>query len=232
MANRMIRRRPTNGLARFFCHLLLVAVVTGSCTGCNIVVLLGYLISGPPSIEPEFDKQTSTSLRDDDKQIAVICYAPKELKFNEDDIDTTLAKHVAHRLNSNGMTVLSPDRVQAWLDQNDDWDSPAEVGKALEVDWVISINLEEYSLYEKGVTNLYRGRTNAMVQVFDMSEGNGHEVFSHELVSVYPIRQPKPTSEISYNRFKLLYLSRLSDEMGRLFYEHYAGDNIQHGVLD
>lgn len=213
-------------------QLLLLAVVTSACTGCNLIVGLGYFIGGPPSIEPVFDQQTKISLRDDDKTVAVVCFAPKELKFDVDDIDASLARHVAHQLSSHGVNVIRPGQVQAWLDSNDDWDSPAEVGRALEVDWVIYIDLEEYSLFEKNVSNLYRGRTSAMVKVFDMNDGQGHELFKQELVSQYPIRQPVPTSDVSYNRFKMLYMTFLSNQIGRMFYEHFTADDIGHGVLN
>ena len=211
---------------------LCMALVAAACAGCKTVVLLGYLIGGPPSIEPEFDKQTKMSLKDDDKRIAVVCYAPKELKFDVEDVDAELAQHVAMRLNGHGMKVIAPSAVQNWLDQHDDWDSPAEVGRAVEADWVVYIDMQEYSLYEKGTMQLYRGRTTAMVKVFDMNEDEGEEIFAKEVVSVYPIRVAKPAHEIPRDRFKALYMSRLSDEIGHLFYEHFAGDEIAHGVVD
>jgi len=213
-----------------FFPLMGVALMAIACSGCNAVILAGYLIGGPPTIKPEFMVQTNMSLKDDDKTVAVVCYAPKELKFDVDDVDAQLALHVAHRLNSHDIKVLNPQRVQKWLDNNDDWYSPSEVGEALEADWVVYIDMREYTLYEKGSTNLYRGRTTAMVQVVDMSDGE--VVFDKELVSVYPLRAPKPTGEISRERFKALYLSRLSEEIGQLFYEKFAGEEIAHGFLD
>jgi hypothetical protein len=36
---------------------------------------------------------------------------------------------------------------------------------------------------------------------------------------------------MSYYDFRRLYMSRLSEEIGWLFYEHYAGDDIPHGAL-
>lgn len=223
---------PRQPRRRMFGPLFCMAIVCIACTGCKAVVFLGYLIGGPPSIEPEFDKQTKFSLKDDGKRIAVVCYAPKELKFDIEDVDVELARYVAMRLNGHGMKVIAPAAVQNWLDKNDDWDSPAEVGRALEADWVVYIDMQEYSLWEKGSMELRRGRTTAMIKVFDMNEGDGEEIFTKELVSVYPIRAPKPAHEMKRERFKSLYMSRLSDEIGQLFYEHFAGDEIAHGVVD
>ncbi len=229
LSGRSFRGSRVLGMSRW----LMVAVLLTFNSGCTsgMLVGLGYLIGGPPSIAPIFDQQQGFSLKDDDKKIAVVCYAPKELKFDVDDVDAEIAKQVAYRLNNKGMKVIAPAVVQHWLDHNDDWDSPAEIGVALEADWVIYIDMEEYSLYEKGSTKLYRGRTSAMVEVYDMSDGAGHEIFAHELTSTYPLRQAASTDDIPKQRFKSLYMSYLGEEIGKIFYPHYAGDSIPHGVL-
>ncbi|HEX6985781.1 MAG TPA: hypothetical protein VF170_10400, partial [Planctomycetaceae bacterium] len=66
--------------------------------GCNYVVGLGYLLGGPPSIEPEFDRATNKSLGDKDVTVAVACYAPTELKWDNAEIDREVAEFVSHRL--------------------------------------------------------------------------------------------------------------------------------------
>ena len=41
--------------------------------GCQQFVILSYLIGGPPSIEPDFDKETGICLKDKKKTVAVVC---------------------------------------------------------------------------------------------------------------------------------------------------------------
>jgi hypothetical protein len=50
-----------------------------------------------------------------------------------------------------------------------------------------------------------------------------------EKVSKFPQQQPMSASETSYGNFKGQYLSRLSDEIGRFFYEYYLSDEIGAG---
>lgn len=196
--------------------------------GCNYVILAGYLIGGPPSIEPDFDALTKKSMTAKDVTVAVVCYAPTEIKWDFDAVDTEVAKYVTYRLHQHEVQVVNPDRIRAWLDENSDWDEPSEIGSAFDVDYVIYIDLEKFSLYEENSANLYRGRAEGMVSVFEIDDFDGGEkIYSKELTSRYPLAVPRSTSEVTYSSFKRQYLSRLSEEIGRLFYEHYHGDDIQ-----
>ena len=205
----------------------LAAVCLLTLPGCNYFILLGYLIGGPPSIEPEFDAMTRKSLTDEGVTVAIVCYAPTELKWDFDEIDHELAKYVAYRLHENYIATVNPDMVRAWLDEHPDWDKPEEIGRAFNTTHVIYIDLQNYGLYEPNSANLYRGRADGMVNVFEMYEDGGSEkVFTKDFTSVYPLQMPRSTSEVSYPVFKREYLSRLSTEIGRLFYPWYNGDDI------
>ena len=200
-------------------------------SGCNYFILLGYLIGGPPSIEPDFDSMTKKSMTDKDVTVAVVCYAPTELKYDFDNVDREVAKYVSFRLGQHQIQFANPDIVWAWLDRNPDWDRPEEVGEALDVNYVVYIDLHAFSMFEEGSQTLYRGRAEAMVSVFEMAEdGSGDKIYSKEITSQYPIRAPRSSSEVTYPTFKKQYLSRLSEEIGRLFFEHYAGDDIPDAV--
>jgi hypothetical protein len=209
-----------------------VLLLAAPAIGCmNEMVMLAYLIGGPPSIEPDFDAQTNKSMTAKDVTVAVVCYAPTEVRFDFADIDKELGTYVAHRLHQHHVQVVSPDRIHAWLDENPDWDKAEEIGQAFEAAYVVYIDLENYSLYEKNSANLYRGRSEAIVSVFEMdADGHGEKIYSKEVHSEFPLHAPRSTSEVTYQTFKRQYLSRLSEEIGRLFYEHYFGDNISDGT--
>ena len=149
--------------------VLLMCTVT---SGCNYLVIFGYLIGGPPSVEPEFDKETKESMTDEDVRVAVVCFAPNE----------------------------------------------------------INIDLNEFTLYEEGSPNLYRGRSESIVSVWKMDDDNHAEkIFSSEKTSKYSMHQPVSSGDKTYLTFKGEYLTRLSDEIGRFFYEYYVADEIATG---
>lgn len=211
--------------------MLFALFAGGTASGCNYVVMLGYLIGGPPSIEPDFDAMTKLSMTDKDVTVAVVCYAGTELKWDFDEVDLEVSKYVSNRLFLHKIQVVDPDRIRDWIDKHEDWDKPEEIGAAFKTKYVIYIDLHKYSLYEENSANLFRGRAEALVSVFEMDEeGNGEKIYTKELKSEYPLAAPRATSEVTYGRFKKEYLSRLSEEIGRLFYEHYNGDDMADAI--
>lgn len=213
-------------------RVLSVLAAAAGASGCNWIILLGYLIGGPPSIEPEFDVETQKSMTDKDVVVAVVCYADKTIKWDFDSIDHEVAKYVTFRLHEHQVKVIDPDRIRAWLDQHDDWDRPEEIGEAFRCRYVVYIDLLSFSLYEESSSQLYRGRSEAVVSVteVDPETGDGEKIFSKEVLSRFPIHAPRSTAEVTYSSFKREYLSRLSEEVGRLFYEHYNGDDVVDGT--
>jgi len=206
----------------------LLALLTILGAGClKQILFLGYLIGGPPSIEPDFEVQTKKSFTDYDVTVAVVCYAPERLKWDFVDVDKNIAKYVSHRLNQHKVKVINPDRVQQWLDENGDWDTADEIGAAFKTTYVVDININDYSLYEKGSQTLFRGRAEVFVTVWEMNEdGTGEPIYRKEIKSIWPLAAPRSTSDVTYVRFRMLYLQRLSERIGRLFYEYYNGDDI------
>lgn len=209
-------------------RVLLLLAVALAASGCNYFIAAAYLIGGPPSIEPDFDHETGKSMTAKDVTVVVLCYAPKEVKFDFHDVDYEMAKYVANQMFRRKIQVINPDRVHDWLDRNPDWNTPAEIGAYFKSTYVVNIELSSFSLYEKDSVDLYRGRSEATVSVWEMDEDkeDGEPIFSRDITSVYPLATARSTYDTKYTAFKRQYLERLSEEIGRLFYEHYHGDDI------
>ena len=60
--------------------------------------------------------------------------------------------------------------------------------------------------------------------------GNEGVLSDEEIISKFPLQAARSTSEVTYSNFKQLYLARLSEEIGRLFYEYYNGDDIPDAI--
>lgn len=207
-------------------QLLLVVLMAGALTGCNYLLFAGYLIGGPPSIEPEFDSETGLSMTAKDVTVAVVCYAPKDVKWDFANIDHDLAKKVAYRMFQKKIKVINPDRVRDWLDRNPNWDSPDEIGAAFGATYVVHIEVNQFSLYEKNSSDLFRGRSEVLVNVWQMEGETGEQIFSRDVESLYPRAVPRSTYDTKYTTFKREYVELLSDDIGKLFYEFYNGEDI------
>ena len=213
------------------CGVLALAVLTACQAGCAQSVLLGYLIGGPPSIEPDFDAQTGLSFTDEGIVVAVVCYAPNELKWDFEKVDQEVANAVAQRLFQAQVKVIDPDYIRAWVEEHPDWERPEEIGAAFEVDYVVDIEINSFSLYEENSSTLYRGRTDAQVNVVQMTdpeagEADGERIYSKQVDLIYPTRVPRSTQEESYVQFKRDYMSRLSETIGWIFTDRFHGDMI------
>ena len=207
--------------------LLAVMLLCMVASGCNYLVIFGYLLGGPPSVEPEFEKETKESLTDKDVRVAVVCFAPNEIKYSFESIDHELAQYVAFQLFAHKIKVVPPDLVKGWLEENKDWDKPEEIGVHFKVTYVIYIDLNEFTLYEEGSPNLYRGRSESIVSAWKMDDdGHAEKIFSAEKTSKYPVHQPVSSGDKTYMTFKGEYMTRLSDEIGRFFYSYFVADEI------
>ena len=92
-----IRQRSTRLITRTRRTACWCALLVGclALPGCNAVVLVGYLIGGPPSIEPDFDATTGNSMTAKGVTVAVVCYAGNDLQLTTSELDKKLAKQVA-----------------------------------------------------------------------------------------------------------------------------------------
>ena len=211
-----------------FCML---AVMLSCLSGCNYLIFFGYLIGGPPQLEPVFEKQTNQSFTDRGVRVAVVCYADNELKYQYDSIDHLVAVGVAARLKQNHVEVVNSEAVRVWLEENPDWDTPDEVGAEFDATFVVYVDVSDFSLYEHDSRHLFRGRTEAIVSVYEMkADGEGKRIFNHDLSSEFPRLGPRSASEVSYDSFRSEYLLRVSEEIGRMFYPYGSGDDVGSGT--
>lgn len=224
---------------RFHCQLptvllmkfSLIALLLVSIPGCNYFLLLGYLIGGPPQIEPLFEKETKKSMTDKDVRVAVVCYASDELKYQFDNLDHIIASRITNQLASKKIETVPYDEIRTWLKDNPDWDTAVEVGAEFDVNFVVYIDVSGFSLYERDSNTLFRGRCDAIVSVYEMkTDGDGKRIFSREINSVFPLQVPRSASDVSYDTFRMEYIWRLSDEIGRLFYPYLNGDDISYAA--
>ena len=195
--------------------------------GCAQFVLLGLLIGGPPHIEPDFDRETGDSLVGSESKVAVICYADPKIKLKYSKVDVEVATYVTRLMQINRINVIEPDMVRAWLDAHPDWETAAEVGRALKADYVIEIEIRDFDLYEPHSTTLFRGRTTAYLNTYKLhGDKPAERVFSRDVNFMFPTKVPRSAYESTELAFKREFLSRLGEEIGFMFYPSYNGDKI------
>lgn len=179
-------------------------------TGCMQLLLTGAFIFKGMETPPEFEGLSGS-------KTAVVCRPLVELQYSSSDAADQVAREVGVLLREKvkKVNIVNPQKVEQWVDEHE-WESFSEVGKATKADYVIGIELEEFSLYQ-GQT-IFQGRARVHVTVHDMKK-SGDVVYEKSLPSiVYPPSAGVPTGEWTEEQFRRQFTHVVADQIGRSFY--------------
>ena len=190
-------------------------------TGCSTLLTVAYLIA-PEDTPAEFP-----GLRG--KHVVVICKPIVELEFSDAGTSRELATAVSSQLRTNvrKAKLIDQQEVAKWVDENA-WVDYTSVGRALDADMVVGIDLAEFRLHEG--STLYRGRATAHIRVFDVAKKA--VVFEKRLDDyTFPADSAIPTSDRSESQFRAMFLEILSRKISRCFHAYdsrttFADDSL------
>jgi len=198
-------------IVRRYGYLLGLILLLGAGGCANVLATAMYVVRGT-NVPPEYEGMKG-------KKVAVVCRALVGLKYQDSRVAKDLAHEVGRLLKTNGskIEVIDARKVDKWTDENS-WDDYGEVGKAVNADLVLGIDMEHFELYQ-GQT-LYQGRSNLTVHLYDCKKEND-VVFEKTLPQcVYPPNTCVQTSEKQESQFRREFIQVLADQIGRYFYEH------------
>lgn len=160
-----------------------------------------------------------------EKTVAVVCVTDSTA-YGPDTLSSTVNKAVSLQLKQNvrKCTVVSPAKVSQWIDSNG-WNQSnfVEIGRGVEADMVVAIDLGSYTIKE-GQT-LYKGRCDLTVTVYDISQG-GKVVYSTGATDYTFPPNGRPAIQTTERQFETVYLAKLTDQIARLFYDSDALDKV------
>ena len=203
------RRRWLPGLS--------ILALTATAGGCTQLLLTSLFMLSKYETPPEF-----TELKG--KKTAVVCRPLVELQYSSSSAADQLARVTGMLLKQKGkkIEIVNPQKIESWTDEHD-WDDFAEVGKAVKADYVVGIEIEEFSLYQ-GQT-IYQGKARVRVTVHDMQK-DGDIAFEKQLPEiVYPPSAGIPTSEKSEEEFRRQFTGIVAEQIGRVFYAYDHRDD-------
>ena len=199
----------------------LAAVLVAPAAGCSTLLTVAYLVR-PNDMPAEF-----AGLKG--KKVAVVCRPVVELEFSDAGSGRELAALVDGYLvqNVRRVKVVGQQEVARWIDENS-WVDYLTVGKSLDTDHVVGIDLEEFRLHEG--STLFRGRACLTVRVFDIRKGE--KVFEKRIDDyAYPSSGGVPTSDTSEIQFRATFLDMVARQIARSFHayesrEYFAEQNL------
>jgi hypothetical protein len=135
--------------------------------------------------------------------------------------DGELAALVAQQLrkrtqeNKEKVIVVDPSRTR---NQALSGRTLQEIGTQFKADYVVALEIQNLTLYEKGTTMLYRGNIDMVVRVVDVKQGEGAAIFNEPLRCEYPgMRGPIDTAEMNVMQFRSRFLNKVAGDVARLF---------------
>ena len=200
-------RGTSRGASRAALFLILAASILPA-AGCGL--LINVLYPGN-MVDPLYDGL-------EERRVAIVCGGATGT-FGPSVASQMLPKKVAALLRRNvrKIELIDQEEIEKWIDSND-WLDYQEIGRGVEADIVVAIDLASLSLTD-GPT-LYKGRADVKVTAYDMTKG-GAVVFSSEPAPViYPKTAGYHTTGMTEADFQRQFIAVLAREVAKNFYAY------------
>lgn len=197
------------------------------CGGCDPATM-AYFLMPETKDAPELRRLAS----DDKKKevrVAILTHTQLETRPELIQADRQLAENLAKQLrercaeNKEKVTILPTRRVEEYKNAHPRWHDPLEVGRELKVDYVIYLEINSLSLYEKGNSNLlYRGRASISVALVDVNHPDDNPEQT-EITAEYPSEARGPidaSMDTSPMQFRAAFLTYVSKRLSWCFTGH------------
>ena len=160
----------------------------------------------------------------EDSSVAIVVLTDSS-SYGPDPLSDKIEHYVATKLlgNIEDIELISNRDIENWVDING-WDETEleELGKGVEADFVLAINIDDYSIRE-GAT-IYKGRSELTVTVVDTATGKVTHTMGPNHME-YP-ENGRPAIQSNDRKFESFYLSWLTERIARQFYSHDPNTDV------
>ncbi len=223
--------RPANQVAHVSACMLL-AVMLGCLSGCSLFVMAGKMFYGDPVFKSAFTNMTGVDLSKEDKTVLVLCTAPQAIKRELPSLEYDLVETVVKKMKYRGIAVVPPDEVAKFIDnQGGVWTSVDDFVGEFETDYIIYIDINQYSYLEQNSQDMFRGRSRGSIHTYQVQtigdQETASEIFVADFAAEFPEHHPVSFEQFGSPRvFQHRFADYLSEEFGRKFYSYRLGDGF------
>jgi hypothetical protein len=211
--------------------LAMLAAGGGLCVGCDAATLAYFFL--PESREPAKIKSlASADSKKPAPKVVILTWSGLETRSEFIHADRQISELLGARLAKladdygEKLQMIPPRKVENYKNRHPRWqqEDPAEIGRNLEADYVIYLEITALSLYEQGSANqLYKGRAQINVELIDVNhpdESPSQKAFS----CTYPsdARGSEPAGlDMSAAQFREQFFAAVAKNLAQYF-SHYA----------
>jgi hypothetical protein len=159
---------------------------------------------------------------------------PELVRSEAPSLDVELVEGVTAHLRRNDINVLRHDEIASWIDDRGGlWGEPSELAQKLaaefKVDYVVHIDVEQFTFHEENSADLLRGNTIANITAFAVADQASPvlQVFVREFRSTYPQNYPVSKENMSQKVFEKRYVDSVGLALAQLFYNHRLSEEIE-----
>jgi hypothetical protein len=216
--------------------MLLGLLLLAPLSGCQIVIGVLTTLQGFPKDDADFKKQTNGRRLDEKgKKVAILSTSESSAQSELPSLDLDVIAELTRRFQAQKIKVVDSHKINNWIDDNggiSDASDLAEIGPKFGADFIVLIKFNDFGFLEENSRNLYRGHAAGTVVVVELKPAAAggkpvaRQIYHRPFDSKYPLHQPISADQEKPSLFKQRYLSRLSEELARLFYDHRPGEEM------
>jgi hypothetical protein len=199
--------------------LLAVSALT-TLPGCSLGVMMGKMFFGDPKMKSQFRSATGVDLTKGEKSILLACSAPHSVLSRNPSIQIDIVDRMSRTLETRGVKIISSDDVAAWFDDHGEWGDFSELARRFDADYVMNIQIEEFSVDVPDSRNLQQGKIAGKVQVLDCGQNDEPSTAFERRFSVSFPDYPVPRENKSEQ------LDRISLTLAQFLYDHRASETV------
>jgi hypothetical protein len=217
--------------------LLLALLMAVNFSGCQIIIGTLLTLQGRPMATCEFTSMTKKKLAEKGKKVVVISSATAEAQSEEPSLDLDIIDSVSRRLQLDNVNVVDPYKVGAWIDENGGIkeETPlAPIGVKFNADYIVLFKFNKFGYAAANTPGMFQGHASYKVVVVEMvkdKDATGGKrakvIYNRAFESQFPTNRPVAADEAGTPEvFKSKYMSRISQDLTRLFVDYRPEDEI------
>jgi len=201
--------------------LALALALALASAGCEA---LGQLIAWP--IAPRHPKKkVKAEYPLQAQRLVIVPYAGNDVLFEYPTATIQVSRDIVHELalhlKKRVETIVHPVQVSRWQESNLEWPNMSleAIAETFQADVLLYVELERYTMFEKGSPNLLRGQVRGRVQVVE-ADAEANPVYEVIVETVFPEQRPVAEGELSVRRLRAATTRLFARDVVRKFYDH------------
>ncbi len=211
--------------------LSLAVVAVCTTTGCSLFVMAGKSIFGDPVMTAPFSHAASVDLTSGEHRVVIVASTPQTIQSEFPATTIELIEKVSRNLKSNGVNVVSYNKVANWLDDNGGyWSDIDELANAFETEYIVHLDIDSMTLQQPNSPDMYEGNVSGTIYGYEVRAGRAgntaHRIFNHNFTRKYPDGYPQLADRLSREEFHTELMDHVSRAMAHQLYDHRASDEF------